>query len=46
MAIFERRFATAQAANDPDFEAAELAIGSYKADGLSYSYVLSDLDLG
>ncbi|MEO8463605.1 MAG: hypothetical protein ABI555_10350 [Chloroflexota bacterium] len=41
----ERRFALAHAANDPDYEAAEAAIGSHRAAGLSYSYVLSDMPL-
>ena len=41
----ERRFAAADAANDPDYEAASLAVLSHRVDGQSYSYVLSDMPL-
>ena len=42
----ERRFAAAEAAKDPEYEAAGLAVASHMTDGQSFSYVLSDLDLG
>jgi hypothetical protein len=47
----ERRFAAAEAAKDPEFEAAGfeaagLAVAYHITDGQSVSYVLSDLDLG
>lgn len=41
----ERRFAAAHAANDPAFDAAELAIGSHCVEGQSYSYVLTSMPL-
>jgi hypothetical protein len=44
-ADIERRFAAARAANDPDLQAAELAIGSHKVGGQAYSYVLTDMPL-
>ncbi len=42
----ERRFAAADAAKDPAYEAATRAIASHVVDGMSYVYVLADLDLG
>jgi len=42
----ERRFAAADAANDPGYEAASLAVMAHVVDGQSYTYVLADLDLG
>jgi hypothetical protein len=42
----ERRFAAAEAAQNPEYEAAALAVASHISEGQSFSYVLSDLDLG
>jgi hypothetical protein len=42
----ERRFAAADGANDPAYEAASQAIGSHKVDGQTYNYLLSDIPLG
>jgi hypothetical protein len=42
----ERRFAAADAANDPDYEPASLAVMAHVADGQSSTYVLADLDIG
>jgi hypothetical protein len=42
----ERRFAAAEAVKDPAMEAAMAAVASHIADGQTFSYVLSDLDLG
>lgn len=44
-ADIDRRFAAADAANDPDYQAAELTIGSHKVDGQTYTYVLKDMTL-
>lgn len=41
----ERRFAAANAANDPAFDAATLAICSHRVEAQSYSYVLTPLPL-
>ncbi len=41
----ERRFDAAEAANDPDYEAASLAVASHTTEGQSYTYVLSDMPL-
>jgi len=43
---FERRFAVAEAANDPAYDAATLELLSHVVDGHVYSWMLSDVDLG